>query len=712
MPPVTAKPPTPIGDSTSRFVGRAQQIAQFRDSVRYALGTQNAPPDRHYTHIFIAYGEGGMGKSRLLERWCEVAREEQVPAERVIMVQLDQRVYPTVDALATVIRDAIAANFPAFDERYQAAQDRRAPLEERFDALQEEWHAYESLRDSGKLNEHRRVAKRNLAHTETQRAKAGTLSETVAMVNQAEDSLSRLRSIDRFTSATGKNPVTFAALLQHEFGADAALFENDSWHSTSFGADVCALAEAADASAQTLVLAIDTYELADQHDDWLREMLLQAGDHVLTLIGGRNDLAQRDGFQRRFADDLRTYVQTFDLGRETLNRSDIRQFLHLMLEREPTEAETDEVERISRGVPLAVQLLTSELSANRNLNAYHTLQTQTLNRNEVIRTVTRRFLSYISEQQDDHSELGEQRQRQRLQIQALALPYRSDEALMCALWDVNERDVVQVNRELRATHSFVFAGERAYTMHDLVREFVRADVWHEQPAGWLQLCARMERATTLLQQSLARWDAEPPEVRFDDPDWRAAVLNLLNLLLWRKEHRAARDVLLNTWIAARYYNQAMATELEKLIQELTPPTNEWRTLAKTLTTRLPSNQWHNQDQRDYAALKPYFAQWSSHVQMLWYVLQGQQVEPFLLWLDGDQAVQALNQAIAFHQQAYEMQPDWQPGRENLARLHSYLADYTGDNQKQWQQAVEQYITALEFAATDPAIFFGSSLCLR
>jgi len=63
---VTPNPPTPIVASTARFVGRAQQIAQFRDSVRYALGTQNAPPDRDYTLIFIAHGEGSMGKSSLL----------------------------------------------------------------------------------------------------------------------------------------------------------------------------------------------------------------------------------------------------------------------------------------------------------------------------------------------------------------------------------------------------------------------------------------------------------------------------------------------------------------------------------------------------------------------------------------------------------------------------------------------------------------------
>src|SRR5215213_3694839 len=121
MPPVTAKP-KPVVVSQLRFVGRAQQIAQFRDSLRYALNPLTAPPDRHYIHIFIAHGEGGMGKSTLLRRWCEVAIEEKVPAERVIMAQLDlNSSYPTVESLALFLRDAIAANFPNFDRQYEAA---------------------------------------------------------------------------------------------------------------------------------------------------------------------------------------------------------------------------------------------------------------------------------------------------------------------------------------------------------------------------------------------------------------------------------------------------------------------------------------------------------------------------------------------------------------------------------------------------------------
>src|SRR5688500_301122 len=115
MPPVKRNQTraTPADPSLS-FVGRANEVAQFRDSVRYLLGAAPKPTDRIFTHIFIAHGEGGMGKSTLLRRWQQVAVEEGVPAERVITIPLDGRIYPDADALASVIRAAVAARFPGF----------------------------------------------------------------------------------------------------------------------------------------------------------------------------------------------------------------------------------------------------------------------------------------------------------------------------------------------------------------------------------------------------------------------------------------------------------------------------------------------------------------------------------------------------------------------------------------------------------------------
>ena len=150
----------------------------------------------------------------------------------------------------------------------------------------------------------------------------------------------------------------------------------------------------------------------------------------------------------------------------------------------------------------------------------------------------------------------------------------------------------------------------------------------------------------------------------------------------------------------------MAQELENLLSELTPPLKEWATLASVIATSPPPHRWYNADRREYAALQPYLAQLAPHVQMLWYVLQGQQEEPSSPWLSDEEDVEAVQKAIAFHQHAFELQPDWQPGRENIAWLYRSLGDYARNEQSQWQQAIEHYNTALTFASNDAELFFG------
>ena len=51
------------------FVGRAGQLALFRENF------QLSPLNAHKAFIFNVHGEGGVGKSTLLERWRQIARE-------------------------------------------------------------------------------------------------------------------------------------------------------------------------------------------------------------------------------------------------------------------------------------------------------------------------------------------------------------------------------------------------------------------------------------------------------------------------------------------------------------------------------------------------------------------------------------------------------------------------------------------------------------
>lgn len=242
-------------------------------------------------------------------------------------------------------------------------------------------------------------------------------------------------------------------------------------------------------------------------------------------------------------------------------------------------------------------------------------------------------------------------------------------------------------------------------MHDLVREFIRADIWRNASAGAVKLKHSLERATNVLEQRLQRWHDDTLEASFDDPDWRTTILNLLSVWLWRKEYKQDRQLVLEHWLTARYYRCDMAHQIERLISEITPPTDEWRKLRNIMCEPY-GGKLYNLERRDYAALQTYIPNLQSHTQTVWFMLRGQAAEPASLWLTDDEDVQAVQTSSALHMKACEREPDWQPLRTKLACLHNSLGDYATYEQKQWHEAITYYDQALSFSDSDYAIYFG------
>src|SRR5262245_29094940 len=104
------------------FVGRVRELAEFRNSIRYILEKESAPGGSPlYPHIFLPYGEGGMGKSALLRQFLRIAEEEGLSRNRIIVVDLDYQHYATPDILAQTLAQAIRRNYLNFDRNYQQA---------------------------------------------------------------------------------------------------------------------------------------------------------------------------------------------------------------------------------------------------------------------------------------------------------------------------------------------------------------------------------------------------------------------------------------------------------------------------------------------------------------------------------------------------------------------------------------------------------------
>jgi hypothetical protein len=76
---------------TAAFVGRGGQLALFRENFDLPLG------DERRSFVFNIHGEGGVGKSTLLDRWRAIARERGAAEARI-----DEQVYGAPEAMAAL----------------------------------------------------------------------------------------------------------------------------------------------------------------------------------------------------------------------------------------------------------------------------------------------------------------------------------------------------------------------------------------------------------------------------------------------------------------------------------------------------------------------------------------------------------------------------------------------------------------------------------
>jgi tetratricopeptide (TPR) repeat protein len=88
-----------------KFVGRSGQLALFRDNF-------NLPANDRY-FVFNVYGEGGVGKTTLIDRWRAIAREQGAVEARI-----DEEVYGVPEAMAALADQLGGSAMTEFRARY------------------------------------------------------------------------------------------------------------------------------------------------------------------------------------------------------------------------------------------------------------------------------------------------------------------------------------------------------------------------------------------------------------------------------------------------------------------------------------------------------------------------------------------------------------------------------------------------------------------
>ena len=218
-----------------------------------------------------------------------------------------------------------------------------------------------------------------------------------------------------------------------------------------------------------LALLLDTYELAVACDNWLRKRALQLSNEWLIWV-----IAGREGqpFIRRYEDDFDASA----LGRILLDsfaRPDIVDYVQRCGIAEPTDELIDQLQALSRGVPLALEGWFNLYQHDVALPPPDPAAPTT--RRAIVERMTQRFLRYCNED-DRHLPDDTRRAREatRNRIYTLMLLRRTDLAALAAAWDCDIAQAEARLNDLANRFSFVFAQEIEREPHALVKEFLRA----------------------------------------------------------------------------------------------------------------------------------------------------------------------------------------------------------------------------------------------
>ncbi len=527
-----------------KFVGRREEQKVFREAVQRMIQLHRgriSQDEALFKHVFLLQGEGGMGKTTLLDRLTEICSEETGNDLIVIKVDWDdyknQSISGTMDVM-DIIYGHISSDFEKKIRPYREAREQREHVRRKADDARKEFDSLAAV--AGEIG--------SIA--------TGTGSVGKSVIQEAIHTGARVVAEIR----DRRNEWIQQKLTPQEF----TLYKNLQLEmSRAFVSSLAAIAE-----HKPLVLMFDTYEHIDRDcNGWVRDgLILHGSDRIIYVIAGRND---HTAFYRdRLPQEL---LQSNTV--ESFSRLDIEDYLRAW-DIPISENLVDTVTKISRGVPLAVKAIAGILITQKDIqNIFGDLaEKPLLRKEEIVKEVTCRFLRYCLDTNEDNPEARSKKIRDRFRIYTLALiRQHTDRAyrdyMLKAIWskyekDVSEQGIDEILQELTERYSFMF-GSFA-DMHPTVKEFIAMALRDQSiPRG-----AMLEINTQAYVFAAEKMEtiSGSTEDLYRRKDYQEYCLDCLNHLLWINQYDAIR-FLANHFIKAMWANRRFSEELLKVISE-------------------------------------------------------------------------------------------------------------------------------------------------
>jgi len=470
-------------------------------------------------HIFLLYGEGGMGKTTLGYRFGEIAKQDF--ENRFEMFRVDW--------------EEAKNEFPALDVGHEQISP-ESTLEAIYQTVSK-WQ-------EGYFKQYRLVGEKlkqieNKLDKELQ-ARQGEGAEYAPILKQRLGfALGALRKLSNVEAILGAVDAKFdGAIADTAVNALVGLMKKrlSLEERRIFATPQRQLAEALGHGLQVmsaqkpLVMLLDTYEIVDriECDRVLRMVIKASGQRVVWVIVGRANLADTSGsganysqgYRDIFSENLYVYPMS-EFSQDQVSEY----FSHPDVNVSLSNEEAESVKRFSLGIPLVVQEIAE--MCQKKIPLAEIISPPLKERDDespyqvVVRVTIQRFLRYCFDDGDKRT------------IYAIAMMRRPDNRLLQAmLGDVEFEQKIQ---SLKTRHSFVLIDGKI-RLHEKLERFLQDYLCSSSLDGQSAMVRELsDRAIAYLEPRLSQWQKEFTDTAdFYESDRIAnGMLDLVQFKFWQ-----------------------------------------------------------------------------------------------------------------------------------------------------------------------------------
>ncbi len=568
----------------SKMVGRIDQQRDFANALSTILKGELS----NSKQIFLLYGEGGMGKTTLIERF-EAICEDFSKRYDIEIVHLNfedhkgkiRSSIDIMDILVGKLKPRYTATFKDYERIWQMVSETRekvSNLKVRFTQMNNPQSAPDLIDIQIGSNPQGNLVGKDIKQSkDTVFVAPGGVYQKLASKDIPEN-----EALKSLSTQLDQGKRDFEIWLRANLTSEEwRVYENPQRElSEAFVAGVIGILD----QNPVCVFLLDTYELVGKEfTTWVRDGLVyQTIDHtgkVIFAIAGRYNIAPSYG--DKFSGE---FLYPVELNK--LYRTDIEEYLHIKLDLASSLSE-DQFERLvdfvndtSKGVPIAVEGIANALNKGieiHNVKQYFgDLAKMQLGVREVVAATAHRFLKYCLESEGVSFEELCQKQRERDYIYCFAIlrDYASQTAQQRALNAIWRKSVgyqeplssvEMVQEYLQTNYSFMFTSDG--NIHPEVKLFTRRALREGSiPRGNLRQLN--DAALHYFEAKLSAVEGDLSE-KAQNPEWRATTLSLLNHLFWDSEkwEQAIRLLVRSYKIATRFAQFQFRSSLLDLITE-------------------------------------------------------------------------------------------------------------------------------------------------